>query len=88
MTWVSRIFAVSCVMFLPGLGGQWLDNRWQTSCFTLIGFAAGLVAGFAFLLTMTRQPMGPTLTRDRDDDQDSATPISRGSDADPSGIET
>lgn len=56
MVWVSRILAVTAVMVLPGLAGQWLDKRWQTGFLGLIGFLLGLVFGMAYLLIMTKLP--------------------------------
>ncbi len=54
LEWVSRIFAVSLMMFLPGLGGQWLDKQFGTSFLTLVGFVFGLTVGVWYLLTLTR----------------------------------
>jgi hypothetical protein len=55
MQWVARIFASALMMFLPGLGGQWLDRRWGTRFLGLVGFAIGLVGGVAYLIAATRQ---------------------------------
>lgn len=52
--WVARIMAVSLVMFLPGLGGQWIDKRLGTNFLVLIGFAFGLTAGVTYLIWMTQ----------------------------------
>ena len=46
MQWVSRVFAASLMMVLPGLGGQWLDRRWGTRFMGLVGFGLGLSAGW------------------------------------------
>jgi len=54
MEWVARIFAVSLLMFLPGVAGQWLDERFGTSILALLGFGFGLVAGMTALLVMTK----------------------------------
>ena len=51
--WVSRILTVCLVIVLPGIFGQWLDRRWNTSFLALMGFAFGLVAGMYHLLVMT-----------------------------------
>lgn len=44
--WASRILAIGLAMFLPGVGGHWLDSRLGT------GFLgpAGLVFGFTTAL--------------------------------------
>jgi hypothetical protein len=42
MEWVSRIFAISLEMILPGLFGQWLDGKLGTSFLVLIGFGLGI----------------------------------------------
>ena len=54
MQWVARIFASALMMFLPGLGGQWLDRRWGTSFIGATGFVVGLIAGMAYLIAATR----------------------------------
>lgn len=58
MVWVSRIFAAVAVMVVPGLAGQWLDQRWGTGFLGLVGFALGMVSGIAYLLTMIKLPPG------------------------------
>jgi hypothetical protein len=55
MQWVSRIFATSLMMVGPGLGGQWLDGRWQTRVFGPAGFVLGMVVGVIYLIAVTRQ---------------------------------
>lgn len=56
MIWVSRILAVTAVMVLPGLAGQWLDKRWGTNFLGVAGFVFGLVSGIAYLLIVTKLP--------------------------------
>jgi hypothetical protein len=56
MIWVSRILAVTAVMVLPGLAGQWLDKRFATSFLGIAGFVLGLISGMAYLLVITKQP--------------------------------
>jgi len=58
MEWVSRITTVVLEMVLPGLAGQWLDQRWGTNFLALLGFAVGLPLGFWHLLIMTRKNHG------------------------------
>lgn len=55
MQWVSRVFAAALMMILPGLGGQWIDERWGTRFIGLAGFAVGLVVGVTYLIAATRQ---------------------------------
>src|SRR5215471_11082121 len=54
MEWVSRITTVVAEMVLPGLAGQWLDNRWGTTFIALIGFSLGLTAWIPHFVAMTR----------------------------------
>ena len=54
MQWVARIIASAVMMVLPGLGGQWLDQRWGTGFIGLAGFAIGLIAGMMYLIAATR----------------------------------
>lgn len=50
--WVARIFAISLLMILPGIAGQWLDSRLGTKFLALIGFGLGFCAGFIGLLAL------------------------------------
>jgi hypothetical protein len=52
LEWVSRIVAVSLEMFLPGIGGQYLDQRFGTTFLAGLGFVLGMVLGFCHLLMM------------------------------------
>jgi hypothetical protein len=54
MEWVSRIFAVSAEMVLPGLLGKWLGERWGHPSLVLIGFAIGISLGLWHLIVMTK----------------------------------
>ena len=66
--WVSRILAVSAEMVLPGLGGQWLDERWGSKYLALVGFAIGITLGIWHLLVMTRKrPRVPQAKSDLED---------------------
>jgi hypothetical protein len=54
MQWVARIFAAALMMFLPGIGGQWLDDRLGTSFLGPVGFVIGLIGGMAYLVSATK----------------------------------
>ncbi len=54
MIWVSRIFAISAEMILPGLLGQWLADRWGIPFLVLLGFALGISLGLWHLILITR----------------------------------
>lgn len=54
MQWVARIMAAGLMMFLPGLAGQWVDERLGTGFVTLLGFALGLTWSMAYLLAITK----------------------------------
>ena len=54
MEWVAKITTVAMEMFLPAVGGAYLDSRWGTNYWTLIGVVLGFVVGMWHLLQMTR----------------------------------
>ena len=53
LSWVARITAIALLMFVPGVLGQYLDERLGTSFLTIIGFLSGLAAGMCCLLILT-----------------------------------
>lgn len=55
MQWVARIMAAAVMMILPGLFGQWLDERFGVSVLALLGFAAGIALGMYYLIIQTQQ---------------------------------
>jgi putative F0F1-ATPase subunit (Ca2+/Mg2+ transporter) len=61
MEWVAKITTVGVMMVLPAVGGKWLDARWGTSYWTGAGLVIGMVAGFVYLLQITRRPPDPPL---------------------------
>jgi hypothetical protein len=69
MEWVSQITTVVAEMVLPGLAGEWLDDRWGSSYLALVGFALGLTVGIWHLITMTRPRSrnSPTIKPQADD---------------------
>jgi hypothetical protein len=54
MQWVARITAAAVMMFLPGVGGQWLDARLGTGFIGPAGFVVGLVGGMMYLIAATK----------------------------------
>jgi ABC-type Mn2+/Zn2+ transport system permease subunit len=56
--WVGRILVVVVVMVVPGLVGQYLDDRFGTGFLALVGFGGGLCLGIYSLLIMTKPRPG------------------------------
>ena len=54
MQWVSRITTVAFEMVVPAVLGTWLDSRWGTSYFALVGVMIGVPLGLWHLLIMTK----------------------------------
>ena len=54
MEWVAKITTVALEMFLPALGGRYLDTRLGTNYWALVGLVLGMSLGFWHLLQMTR----------------------------------
>jgi hypothetical protein len=54
MEWVAKITTVALEMFLPAVGGGYLDRRLGTNYWALVGVVVGLVVGMWHLLLMTR----------------------------------
>ena len=44
MEWVAKITTVGLVMVLPAVGGKYLDTRWGTSYWAVVGLVMGMVA--------------------------------------------
>ena len=59
MQWVSQITTIVMEMVLPGLAGQWLDNRWGTKFLALAGFGIGMATAIWHLIALTKPPPGP-----------------------------
>ena len=53
-SWASRIIAVGLVMFLPAVGGRWLDERLETGFLGAVGLVVGFAAGLPWLVRMSR----------------------------------
>ena len=52
--WVSKITTVALEMALPAIGGGYLDRRWGTKYWALVGVILGFVVGMWHLLQMTK----------------------------------
>jgi hypothetical protein len=55
MQWVSQITTVALEMVLPGIAGHWLDKRWGTEYWALVGFGIGLPTAIWHLLLITKR---------------------------------
>lgn len=53
LEWSAKITVVGLEMVLPGIAGQWMDQRLGTSFLGTCGFVLGLVGSFYHLLRMT-----------------------------------
>ena len=51
---VARVMAAAMMMVLPGLLGQWLDDKLGTGFLVLIGFALGIGVSVYYLILITR----------------------------------
>ena len=60
MEWVTKITTVALEMVLPAIGGAWLDKRFGTQYWALVGVVLGMVVGMWHLLQMTRPKTGPS----------------------------
>lgn len=58
MEWVAKITTVALEMVLPAIGGGYLDRRFGTSYWALVGVVLGMIVGMWHLLQMTRPPRG------------------------------
>ncbi len=48
--WASRILAIGLAMFLPGVGGNWLDSRLGTRFLGPVGLIFGFTAALVWLV--------------------------------------
>jgi ABC-type Mn2+/Zn2+ transport system permease subunit len=58
LEWVGRIMAISALMVVPGIAGQWIDKRFGTEFLGLAGFVLGIVSGMAALIAVTSRQSG------------------------------
>ncbi|MFM1996181.1 MAG: hypothetical protein RLZZ111_568 [Planctomycetota bacterium] len=48
--------AIGLAMFLPGVAGNWLDDRLGWKAFGPLGFLLGFLAALVWLTRLTKQP--------------------------------
>ncbi len=53
MDLTARIGAAVFAMVVPGVAGQWLDQRWGTGFLALLGFLFGIPMGVYYLLEVS-----------------------------------
>jgi len=51
--WASQVIGLAFEVILPVILGRWLDQRWGTSAWTIVGAVLGPLLGFWHLLTLT-----------------------------------
>jgi uncharacterized protein YqgC (DUF456 family) len=54
LEWVSKITTVALEMVLPTVGGAYLDRRWGTRYWAVVGLIVGVTVGMWHLLQLTR----------------------------------
>jgi len=59
LVWVSRIIALGLTMFLPGVGGGWLDRRLGTSVLGPAGLILGFALGLLWIVQLGSRRGGP-----------------------------
>lgn len=52
--WVAKITTVGLEMVLPAVGGRFLDRRWGTNYWVLVGLVLGVTVGIWHLIRMTQ----------------------------------
>jgi hypothetical protein len=53
LAWASRLIAIGLVMFLPAVGGGWVDARLGTSWLAPAGLVLGFGLGLTWLVRLT-----------------------------------
>ena len=63
--WASRILAIGLAMFLPGVGGNWLDSRLGTRFLGPVGLIFGFTAALVWLVQIgnSAKPYRPRKTK-------------------------
>ena len=72
--WVSQITGIGLEIVLPIIAGRWLDERWGTSYWTVVGVLLGPVFGFWHLLKLTGVVGGAKGKSDEEDRQQDRPP--------------
>jgi len=68
--WVSQITGLGLEVVIPVLVGRWLDQRWGTSAWTIVGALLGPILAFWHLLALTGVAGGPgTQPKDKQNDR-------------------
>jgi F0F1-type ATP synthase assembly protein I len=52
-SWASQVIGLAFEVILPVILGRWLDQRWGTSVWTIVGAVLGPLLGFWHLLMLT-----------------------------------
>ena len=58
MEWVAKITTVALEMFLPAVGGGYLDRQLGTNYWAMIGLIVGVPVGIWHLIQMTKPRKG------------------------------
>jgi len=56
IVWSARIIAIGLAMFLPGVAGGWLDERFGLRLFGPAGFLVGLGTAIFWLAQISDRP--------------------------------
>lgn len=67
--WVSQITGIGLEIVVPMLVGRWLDQRWGTSYWTVIGVVLGPLLGFWHLFRLTGVIGGTKANSDQKDEK-------------------
>ena len=67
--WVSQITGIGLEIVLPIVVGRWLDERWGTSFWTVVGVLVGPLLGFWHLLKLTGVVGGTKGKSDKENEQ-------------------
>jgi uncharacterized protein YqgC (DUF456 family) len=68
--WVAKITTVALEMVLPTVGGAYLDRRWGTRYWALVGLVVGVTVGLWHLLQLTRDASRPGKDKPEGSDRD------------------
>jgi hypothetical protein len=57
LVWASRVMAIGITMFLPGVVGGWLDDRFGLGWLGPAGLVLGFAAALAALVQLASKPV-------------------------------